>query len=292
LPAEAPAEPPRPPRPPGPPQPPLPPQGPLPPQPPLAIVFDLDGTLIDSRRDITTAVNRMRAERELPPLSVADVAGMVGEGARVLVRRALPPGTGKDALKEAQASYLAHYAEVCLDTTRPYPGVRAMLAALAPSFPMAALSNKGEALSRRILKGLRLDRYLREVVGGDTLPTRKPNPGGLYLLADRLGVPARRLLLVGDTWIDAETARAAGSRFALALWGDSHGAPGRRPSTAAADAAAGGESSASEASGGGEPSGDPTPAWRLSQPRDLMPLLGLPDDGEYEDEGRQPGQLG
>jgi phosphoglycolate phosphatase len=226
------------------------------PEPPRGIVFDVDGTLIDSRRDIATAVNRMRAERSLPPLTVTEVAGMVGEGARVLVRRALPPGTTREDLRAAVASYLAHYASVCLDTTRPYPGVSAMLASLAPSWPLAALSNKGEALSRQILKGLGLDRYLREVVGGDTLPTRKPNPGGLVLLADRLGVPVQRLLLVGDTWIDAETARAAGCRFALARWGDTYGA---RPA-------------------GGGPPGDVAAGWRLAQPRDLLAALGLPDE--------------
>jgi phosphoglycolate phosphatase len=262
-------------------------------RPPRGIVFDVDGTLIDSRRDIAAAVNRMRAERKLPPLAVAEVAGMVGEGARVLVRRALPPGTGKDALKEALESYLAHYADLCLDTTRPYPGVAALLAALAPSFPLAALSNKGEELSRRILKGLGLDRYLREVVGGDTLPTRKPNPGGLYLLADRLGVPALQLLLVGDTWIDAETARAAGSRFALTLWGDSHGSP-----AAGAAAGAGAAEAAAAAGAAGAPAaappGDLAAAWRLARPRDLLAVLGLPDESENGDESEisPPAPLG
>jgi len=227
--------------------------------PPLGIVFDLDGTLIDSRRDIAEAVNRMRAERSLPPLSVDEVAGMVGEGARVLVRRALPPRPSdpvQDGLREALASYLAHYAEVCLATTRPYPGVAAMLATLAPSFPLAVLSNKGEALSRHILHGLGLDRYLREVIGGDTLPTRKPNPGGLHLLADRMAIPASRLLLVGDTWIDARTAQAAGCAFALTLWGE--------PSPRAA--------------GGGPAARDATPRCRLAHPRDLPAALGLAEE--------------
>jgi phosphoglycolate phosphatase len=230
------------------------------------IVFDLDGTLIDSRRDIASAVNSMRAERDLAPLPVAAVSTMVGEGARMLIRRALPPGTGKDDLREALASYLAHYAEVCLATTRPYPGVAVMLATLAPSFALAVLSNKGEALSRRILKGLGLDRYLREVVGGDTLPTRKPNPGGLFLLADRMAIPAPRLLLVGDTWIDAETAQAAGSPFALTLWG----------------AAVEGADAGATAGDAGQQAGTVTvsPRWRLAHPRDLPAALGLTENGE------------
>jgi phosphoglycolate phosphatase len=240
------------------------------------IVFDLDGTLIDSRRDIASAVNSMRAERDLAPLKVAAVSAMVGEGARMLIRRALPPDAGKDDLREALASYLAHYAEVCLDTTRPYPGVAAMLATLAPSFALAVLSNKGEALSRRILQGLGLDRYLREVVGGDTLPTRKPNPGGLFLLADRMAVPTSRLLLVGDTWIDAETAQAAGSPFALSVWGEAHAA-----AAGIAPAEPGGEEAAAMAAIAA------SPRWRLAQPRDLPAALGLSENGEDGEDGER-----
>jgi phosphoglycolate phosphatase len=240
---------------------------------PRGIVFDLDGTLIDSRRDITTAINGMRGERGLPPLAEAEVRTMVGEGARVLVRRALPAGTAKEDLKEALASYLARYGEVCLDTTRPYPGVLPMLAGVAQGFSLAVLSNKGEALSRRILQGLGLDRYLREVVGGDSLPTRKPNPGGLFLLADRMGVPAGQLLLVGDSPIDAETARAAGCAFALAVWGEA-GVDGAALSTPATPAAA-------EESAAGTRRGEPaSPAWRLARPADLLQHLGLAEDGD------------
>jgi phosphoglycolate phosphatase len=184
-----------------------------------ALIFDLDGTLIDSRRDIATAVNCMRAELGLAPLAPAEVAGMVGEGARVLVRRAVPGELSKERFEAAVASYLAHYSRVCLDTTVPYPGIAAMLAELAPAVRLAVLSNKGEEVSRRILAHLGLASHLAEVVGGDTLPTRKPNPGGLYLLADRLGAAVERLVLVGDSRIDAETAAAAGCPFALVLWG-------------------------------------------------------------------------
>ena len=233
----------------------------------------------------------MRAERHLAPLSVDEVAGMVGEGARMLIRRALPPrppGAGKDDLKEALASYLAHYGEVCLATTRPYPGVAAMLATLAPSFALAVLSNKGEALSRRILQGLGLDRHLREVIGGDTLPTRKPNPGGLYLLADRLAFPAPLLLLVGDTWIDARTAHAAGCAFALTLWGGPRGSGPAAAATPAATPPATGERREAGAApdpreettaGAAAPDSlDAIPRWRLAHPLDLPAALGLTED--------------
>jgi phosphoglycolate phosphatase len=186
---------------------------------PDALVFDLDGTLIDSRRDITTAINRMRAGLELPPLALEQVITMVGEGARLLVERALGPGFPPDEIDRALESYLGYYWDVCLETTRTYSGIDGMLAALAGRYPLALLSNKGEALSRRILDGLGLTAHFREILGGDSLPTRKPDPTGLRVLADRLGVAVERLLLVGDTWVDAETARNAGCPFALVEWG-------------------------------------------------------------------------
>jgi phosphoglycolate phosphatase len=186
---------------------------------PAALVFDLDGTLIDSRRDITTAINRMRGELGLPPIPLAAVATMVGEGARLLVERALGPGFAPDQVDAALARYLRHYEEVCLDETAAYPGVEEMLVALGRRYPLALLSNKGEALSRRILDGLGLSRFFAEILGGDSLPTRKPDPAGLRVLAERLGFPLARLLLVGDTWIDAETAHNAGCAFALVEWG-------------------------------------------------------------------------
>jgi phosphoglycolate phosphatase len=186
---------------------------------PDAVVLDLDGTLIDSRRDITTAINRMRADLELPPLALEQVITMVGEGARLLVERALGPGFPPDEIERALETYLGYYQEVCLETTRTYPGVDVMLASLAGRYPLALLSNKGEALSRRILEGLGLTAHFREILGGDSLPTRKPHPAGLQVLAYRLGVPIEHLLLVGDTWVDAETAHNAGCLFALVEWG-------------------------------------------------------------------------
>lgn len=186
---------------------------------PGAIVFDLDGTLIDSRRDITTAINRMRGDLGLPPLTLEVVVTMVGEGARLLVERALGPGFSPKQIDENLKKYLGYYDEVCLDATRAYPGVEAMLGELGRRYPLALLSNKGEAFSRKILEALSLTGFFREILGGDSLPSRKPDPAGLYLLAGRLGVPVERLLLVGDTWVDAETAHNAGCGFALVEWG-------------------------------------------------------------------------
>jgi phosphoglycolate phosphatase len=186
---------------------------------PDALVFDLDGTLVDSRQDITTAINRMRAGYGLPPLSLEQVVAMVGEGARVLIERAVGRELPAAEIEPALRRYLDYYDEVLLATTRPYPGVPELLAALAAVYPVALLSNKGERPSRQILEGLDLAPYFRLVLGGDSLPSRKPDPAGLHLAAERLGVPVADLLLIGDTRIDAQTARAAGSLFALVEWG-------------------------------------------------------------------------
>jgi phosphoglycolate phosphatase len=131
----------------------------------------------------------------------------------------LGPGFSAAEVERALASFLRHYRAVCLETTRAYPGVPELLAALAERYPLALLSNKGESLSRVILDGLGLSRFFLEVVGGDSLPRRKPDPSGLQLIAERLGVAVEGLLLVGDTWVDEQTARNAGCRFALVEWG-------------------------------------------------------------------------
>lgn len=186
---------------------------------PEGVVFDLDGTLVDSRRDLAAAVNATRGELDLPPLSVVEVAAMVGEGARVLLRRALPAAVGSDAFESALALFLDLYYERCLDETTAYPGIAAALAALAPRLPLAVLTNKPERHSRRILAGLDLAAFFSVVIGGDTLPARKPDPLGVHSISRRWQTRPERLLLVGDSGIDAATAAAAGTPLALVSWG-------------------------------------------------------------------------
>lgn len=186
---------------------------------PQALAFDLDGTLVDSRRDLATAVNRTRAELALAPLTLDAVVGMVGEGARRLVEQAIGPEVPPASFEDVFRRYLEHYGAVCLDETRPYDGIPAALERLAARYPLAVLTNKPEDLSRRVLAGLGLSGYFGEVVCGDTLPSRKPDPAGLRHLAERLDVAVERLLLVGDSAVDAATAHAAGAPFALVMWG-------------------------------------------------------------------------
>lgn len=186
---------------------------------PAALVFDLDGTLVDSRPDLASAVNATRERLGLPPLSLAAVTGMVGEGARVLVRRALPESVAGAAFDEALALFLDLYFERCLEGTRAYPGIPEALAELAAGRPLAVLTNKPERHSRKVLAGLGLLPWFEAVVGGDTLPARKPDPAGLLSLAARWGLPPGEVLLVGDSAVDAATARAGGCRLALVEWG-------------------------------------------------------------------------
>ena len=190
------------------------------------LVFDLDGTLVDSRRDLATAVNATRTDLRLAELSLEEVVAKVGEGARNLVRRALPPEIQGPRFEEAFDTFVAHYSRVCLDTTLPYPGLEELLPRLARRLPLAVLTNKPEATSRRVLEGLDLASHFSSIVGGDTLPLRKPDPAGLHHLAAPLGVGPQALVLVGDSAIDQATARAAGSRFVLVEWG--FASPGER----------------------------------------------------------------
>ncbi len=183
------------------------------------VLFDLDGTLVDSRADLAAAVNRVRHELDLPPFSLAEVVARVGEGARNLLRRSLPARIEGEAFEAAFSRFAVTYREHCLDLTLPYPGLVELLARLAAERPLAVLTNKPEATSRKILEGLGLAPYFQAVVGGDTLATRKPDPAGARHLAQELSAPVESLTLVGDSRIDARTAAAAPCRFVFASWG-------------------------------------------------------------------------
>jgi phosphoglycolate phosphatase len=183
------------------------------------IVFDLDGTLIDSRKDLADSTNALIAELGGSPLREDDVAAMVGEGARMLVRRALA-AAGIDADEtRALERFLELYSARLLDSTVLYPGIAETIAQLSARCPLAVLTNKPSAPSRRILDGLGVSKQFDEIVGGDSPFGRKPDPAGLLHLCDRAHAERPSTLLVGDSRIDVDTARNAGTRMCLARYG-------------------------------------------------------------------------
>ena len=182
------------------------------------IVFDLDGTLIDSRRDLADAANALIVEGGGAPLAEQEIGRMVGEGARVLVERALT-AAGLPVSSSEVARFLELYDDRLLNTTRLYPGVAEAVAALASDSTVAVLTNKPTAPSLRILEALGLTRHISVTIGGDTGFAKKPDPVSLRHLMTKAGVPADRTVMVGDSWIDHETARRAGTVVCLTRYG-------------------------------------------------------------------------
>ena len=183
------------------------------------IVFDLDGTLIDSRQDLADAANALIVERGGSPLPVEAVTGMVGEGAALLVRRALTAAGLEPDLETALSRFLELYDERLLVHTRLYPGTIEALEAIAPRATLAVLTNKPQRPTETILRGLRLDGYFSHVIGGDTAFGRKPDPAALRHLMTAAGASVDDTVLVGDSAIDLRTARAAGVRICMVRYG-------------------------------------------------------------------------
>ena len=182
------------------------------------LVFDLDGTLVDSRGDLAGAANELLHECGAPPLEEAAVGRMVGEGASVLVHRVFA-AAGLDEPGDALSRFLALYGRRLLKLTRPYEGVPDVLLRLGAALPMAVLTNKPTDPADRLLAGLGLRRYFRFVVGGDGPFARKPDPEGLQALMAEWDVEPASTLLVGDSAVDLRTAQNAGARICLARYG-------------------------------------------------------------------------
>lgn len=182
-------------------------------------VFDLDGTLVDSRRDLANAANALVVARGRRPLPEEAIAAMVGEGAAVLVRRVLA-ASGLDAESPgALSDFLDLYDQRLLEHTVAYDGIVEILETLSARMPLAVLTNKPQGHTDRLLDGLGLTRYFRDVMGGDTSFGRKPSPSGLEELARRAGVPIIATALIGDSPIDLQTARNAGCGVVLVSYG-------------------------------------------------------------------------
>jgi phosphoglycolate phosphatase len=172
-------------------------------------VFDLDGTLIDSRMDLVQSVNAMLRKTGRAEFPAELVASYVGHGAPQLIASVLGPAANEEQRQEALAIFLAYYQEHKLDLTRAYSGVTEGLHDLA-GYAMAVLTNKPTKLSVEILEGLRLAPYFRAVYGGDSFEKKKPDPAGALAILKELGTSPEESAMVGDSDVDIETARNAG----------------------------------------------------------------------------------
>jgi phosphoglycolate phosphatase len=175
------------------------------------LIFDLDGTLIDSRQDLANAVNAMLAHFGMSSLANERVYSYVGNGAPVLVRRALGDQATEDLFRKGLAFFMEYYAAHDLNFTTLYPGVRPSLDRFREAGKrMAVLTNKPIGMSRHILEGLGVAGHFFRILGGDSLERKKPDALGVELLIREAAVDRARTVMVGDSGVDVATARNAG----------------------------------------------------------------------------------
>jgi phosphoglycolate phosphatase len=175
------------------------------------LIFDLDGTLVDSKLDLAQAVNATRSHMGMRALENERVYSYVGNGAPVLIRRAMGAQATEPQVQEALEFFLEYYREHYLDFTTLYPGVREALDRLRDGGKrMAVLTNKPVGISRAILEGLGVGGHFFQVYGGNSFDLKKPDPVGVHTLMGETGIPADRTLMIGDSGVDIQTARNAG----------------------------------------------------------------------------------
>ena len=179
------------------------------------LIFDLDGTLVDSRIDLSNSVNAMLRHYSRPELPAEVIASYIGNGAPMLVRRALGDPDDENFVQEALLYFMAYYREHKLDTTYVYPGIEQALEAIRTrgngnSPRMAVLSNKPVGPSRGIVDALGLGRFFFQVYGGNSFHTKKPDPAGVQALLAESGARAAETVIIGDSDTDMITARNAG----------------------------------------------------------------------------------
>ena len=183
------------------------------------VVFDLDGTLVDSLQDLCDSANELVTEHGGATLEPLQVARMVGEGATVLVERVIAASGIVIDPAAALARYLEIYDGRLLRNTRPYPGIPEFLRDAAKLVPLGVVTNKPARAAMPVLEGLGLAGFFREIVGGDGPHPKKPNPASLLAMMGAAGGSAARTLLIGDSAVDLRTARNAGTRFCHARYG-------------------------------------------------------------------------
>lgn len=183
-----------------------------------AILFDLDGTLIDSKLDLVNSVNAMLRATQREEMPTETVAAYIGHGAPRLIASVLGAESSESERTAALGIFLAHYEKHSLDATRAYPGVEEALVLLQGN-PMAVLTNKPIAASLQILEGLGLAKYFQRIYGGDSFEKKKPDPSGAQFILRELGAAAEESAMVGDSDVDVQTARNAGMRAIAVKYG-------------------------------------------------------------------------
>lgn len=196
---------------------------------PKAVFFDLDGTLVDSLPDIAQSLNAMQRDLGRLPLEYEQIAQWVGDGAGRLVKRALTQSEWGEpeerVFDEAYALFLREYQQNPCVYTKPYPHVTQVLAELSDhDIALACVTNKPEGLSRDVLSELQLDKHLEIIVGGDSLPVKKPDPGQIHYVCNKIGVTPKETVYVGDSTTDHQAAMAAEVDFVCVSYGYRRGA--------------------------------------------------------------------
>lgn len=185
------------------------------------LIFDLDGTLVDSKQDLIDAVNATRGYMDLAPLPGPKVASYVGRGAKALIQSALGDSAPAEEVDRAHTFFLKYYGEHMLDKTVLYDGVREALDTLRErGHLLAVLTNKPEGFSIRMMDRLGLGGHFVRIYGGNSFePRKKPDPVGIHALASETGIPRERIIMVGDSSVDILTARNAGVQGCGVTWG-------------------------------------------------------------------------
>ena len=173
------------------------------------IIFDLDGTLIDSKVDIANSVNYTLGRFHLPVLENSIIYGYVGNGVLPLLNKVFAGSDKKNDMEEALKIFRVHYEKHLLDNTRLYPGVMEILECFS-GVSMGVLSNKPERYVKKILKGLNIARFFHVVIGGDTMETKKPETEGINMVIDTFKAGPGKTLIIGDGGVDIKTGKKAG----------------------------------------------------------------------------------
>lgn len=183
------------------------------------IIFDLDGTLIDSKKDIAFAVNETLEQMNIPKMKYEDIYGWVGNGVRPLIEKTLEDSGKKDEIATAieffRESYIAHL----LDTTVTFDGVRELLDYYRPNKKMAVASNKPYRYVEKILDGLKLSGYFLSVKGGDSVENKKPEPEMLLTIMEEISQEPGNSVFIGDSGVDIETGKNAGVKTVGVTYG-------------------------------------------------------------------------